>query len=67
MEGISMARIKVRRNVITVSGRGADKVAKKLLMTPPIDFEKCKKEADEMVFPGYSEKGYARLRELGKL
>ena len=62
-----MARVRVRGNVITVTGRDADKVIQELLMTPPIDFEKCQKEADEMVFPEYSEKGYARLRELGKL
>ena len=67
MEGISMARIKCFKNGFRISGRNADKVLRKILMAPPIDFEKEIKKADEMVFPGYSEKSNEQRRKLGKL
>lgn len=67
MEGSSMARVRVRGNVITVTGRDADKVVQKLLSMPRIDLEESRRKADAMKFPEYSEKGYERLRELGKL
>lgn len=67
MEGISMARIKVRGNVITVSGRGADEAVRKLLMPPTVSVDERIERAKRMKFPEYSEKGLERLRELGKL
>lgn len=67
MEGISMARVRVRGNVITISGRGADEAAKKLLMPPPVSVDERIERAKRTKFPEYSEKGLERLRELGKL
>lgn len=62
-----MARVRVKGNVITVTGRDADKVIDEILNASKIDFEKEHKEAAQMKFPAYSEKGLQRLRELGKL
>ena len=67
MEGISMARVRVKGTAVFVTGRGADKVIDYLLNLPRLRDEDCEKQADSMKFPEYSEQGYARLRELGKL
>ena len=62
-----MARIHVNGNVIRVSGRGADKVIKKLMASPGLNREESRRKSRAMKYPEYSEKGYERLRELGKL
>lgn len=61
-----MVRIRKKGNTVVISGRGAEKVMEEILNGPEIDEEESRKKADRIKFPEYSEKGLARLRELGK-
>lgn len=68
MEDITMVRLFASGRIVRLSKKEYANF-KKNLVNSRIDFDAEAKKADEMSknIPDYSEKGYERLRELGKL